>query len=139
MKEPKLIPGKLFSDSRGKVIFNNDFDASEAKRIYFIENIDTDFIRGWQGHKIEQRWYMATEGAFNINLIEIDNWEKPGQDCKRLNFEINAQNFDVLHIPPGYISSIQAIEDNSKLMVMSDYRLHEIDDEYKFPIDYFVI
>ncbi|RKT01351.1 WxcM-like domain-containing protein [Chryseobacterium defluvii] len=137
--EAKLIPGKLFSDNRGKVMFNNDFDVSETKRIYSIENIDKNFVRGWQGHKIEKRWYIAASGAFSINLIKVDNWEKPGQQCKKLNFIITAEKMDVLYIPPGYASSIQAIEDNSKLMIMSDYRLHEIDDEYKFPIDYFVI
>jgi hypothetical protein len=40
-------------------------------------------------------------------------------------------------VPSGNITSIQALEANSKLMVMSDYLMGEIQDEYRFPIDYF--
>jgi hypothetical protein len=31
--------------ARGSLLYNNDFDASVIKRIYFIENSTTDFIR----------------------------------------------------------------------------------------------
>jgi hypothetical protein len=44
---------------------------------------------------------------------------------------------DVLHIPQGYISSIQALEPEAKLLVMADYLLGEINDEYRFDADYF--
>ena len=54
---PKLIKGNRHEDARGTLIYNNDFEASAIKRIYVIENQNTDFIRAWQGHKIEQRWY----------------------------------------------------------------------------------
>jgi hypothetical protein len=42
-----------------------------------------------------------------------------------------------LHIPAGYISSIQAIEENSKLMVMANYFMGEIKDEYRFDVNFF--
>jgi len=44
---------------------------------------------------------------------------------------------DVLHVPPGYVSSIQSQEKSSKLLVMSDYLLGEIQDEYRYDITYF--
>lgn len=135
--EPNIIKGNSFSDERGKITFNNEFDAVEVKRIYFIENHSLDFLRGWQGHQIEQRWFLCVTGAFEIKVIKIDNWDNLSKDLQALAFQLNADNSDVLHVPNGYITSIQALDENSKLMAMSDYLLGEVKDEYRFDIQYF--
>lgn len=135
--EPLLIKGDSHSDIRGTIQYNNIFDASFIKRIYTIQNTSTSFIRAWQGHKIEQRWFSAVIGSFSIRLIEIDNWSHPSQDLKPKTFIVTAESLDVLHVPPGYISSIQSLEPNSKLIAMSDYLLGEIQDENKYEPDYF--
>ncbi len=135
--EPSIIKGNSFSDDRGKITFNNEFNAVEVKRIYFIENHNLDFIRGWQGHQIEQRWFICVKGAFEIKVIKIDNWENPSNDLHDIVYQINAVNSDVLHVPKGHITSIQALEEESKLMAMSDYLLGEIKDEYRFDMQYF--
>jgi dTDP-4-dehydrorhamnose 3,5-epimerase-like enzyme len=137
MEKPMLIQGKSFADDRGSLFFNNDFNASQIKRIYFIENKDTRFIRGWTGHQREQRWFSAAQGSFTINLIKIDNWEKPSENLQVLKFELNSENLDILHVPSGYASAIQSHHENSRLLVMADYALGEITDDYRFPINYF--
>lgn len=139
MIKPKLITGGCHSDQRGSLFYNNDFDASIIKRIYLIENHNVDFIRGWQGHKMEQRWFSVITGSFKIQLIEIDNWQNPSKDLKPLIFIINVEKLDVLHVPQGYVSSIQSIEKGSKLLVMADYLLGEIIDEFRYDIDYFKV
>ncbi|MBF8457194.1 WxcM-like domain-containing protein [Kaistella sp. G5-32] len=135
--EPTIIKGNHFKDDRGTVIFNNDFNALGIKRVYTLENNSTDFARCWQGHKIEQRWFSAISGSFTIKLIEIDLWENPSKDLKVLEFVLSAENLDVLHIPKGFVTSIQADEEQSKLLVFADYELGEIKDEFRFPADYF--
>lgn len=137
MNIPKIIKGGYFCDERGMLTFNNDFNALPIKRFYTIENRDTNFIRGWQGHTIEQRWFSAILGSFKISLIKIDDWNLPNKLDDILEFEINHINLDVLHIPNGYISAIQSLEDNSKLLVFSDYALGETKDEFRYPLDYF--
>jgi len=134
---PTLILGGNHKDERGILNFNNEFDMSLVKRMYLIENIDTLFIRRWQGHKIEQRWFTAVVGKFKIDLIKIDNWKNPSKKLEKITFEISSKNADVLHIPEGYISSIQAMVKFSKLLVMADYKLGGINDDYKFSKDYF--
>lgn len=136
---PRIINGGSHSDTRGTVRFNNSFDATVIKRIYLIENNDTTFVRGWQGHRIEQRWFSVLKGSFKIELITIDNWEHPSKDLESLSFIINAETLDVLHIPEGFVSSIQSLEEGSKLLVMADYLLGEIKDGYRYDIDYFKI
>lgn len=134
---PSIIKGNSHTDERGTITYNNDYDASEIKRIYFIENKDVDFVRGWQGHKVEQRWFSAVQGSFKITTIAIDNWEKPSQTLEQEEHILQAKSFDVLHVPKGNITSIQALEMNSKLIAMSDYNLGEIKDEYRFDINHF--
>ena len=77
---PKLILGGSHSDIRGTLTFNNDFDASQIKRIYTKENHSLDFIRGWQGHKMEQRWFSAIKGSFKIQILSIAYFEKGLKD-----------------------------------------------------------
>ena len=134
---PKLIKGKIHKDNRGNLSYNNDFDAKAIKRIYIIENHNTLIIRAWQGHKIEQRWFSVVTGIFKISLIKIDNWDNPTKNLKSQEYILSSDTLDILHIPNGYISSIQALEKSSKLLVMADHLLGEIIDEYRYPQYYF--
>ena len=132
-----IIPGGNHKDNRGTITFNNDFDASAIKRIYTIQNENTSIIRAWQGHKIEKRWFSAIKGSFEIKLIKIENWENPDKNSEVSTIILNDKNLDTLCVPNGYISSIQALEENSKLLAMSDYQLGEINDECKFEPNFF--
>lgn len=129
--------GKLHTDERGTIGFNNEFDASQVKRIYTIENHSTEFIRGWQGHKLEQRWFASMAGRFRITVLKVDNFEKPSVDIEKQIFELSSESLDFLHVPAGCLTAIQALDEKAKLLVMADYLLGELKDEYRFPIDYF--
>ncbi|MDI1254473.1 MAG: WxcM-like domain-containing protein [Flavobacterium sp.] len=137
MMQPEIIAGNSYTDHRGTLFFNNDFDASKVKRFYAIENSNTDFIRAWQGHKIEQRWFSAIKGTFAIKLIEVDDWENPSKTLRQYEFILDEKKMDILHVPKGFISSIQSIEADSKLLVMADYLSGEIKDEYRYDAGYF--
>ena len=134
---PSIIFGGTHIDNRGLLRYNNSFDASIVKRIYIIEN-NLNFIRGWQGHKIEQRWFSAIKGQFKIQLIKIDNWIEPDKELKKTTFNLSDNTLDILQIPAGYITSIKSDEEGAKLLVMSDYMLNEISDNYKYPTNYFI-
>lgn len=134
---PKLQKGSSHIDVRGTLFFNNDFDATAIKRIYVIENLGIDIVRAWRGHQIEQRWFSAVKGAFKIQLIAIDDWDTPSKKMERFEFVLDSEKLDVLHIPAGYVTSIQSLEEGSKLLVMADYLLGELEDEYRYQSDYF--
>ena len=135
--KPILLKGNIHNDKRGSLYYNNSFDASIIKRIYFIENKDTNILRGWQGHKIEQRWFSAVQGSFLIKLIKIDNWVHPTKQLICKEFSIEAKVLDVLHVPKGYISSIKALEIGSRLLVMTDFLIGELNDEFRYDLSYF--
>ncbi|MHA7608230.1 WxcM-like domain-containing protein [Elizabethkingia meningoseptica] len=131
--------GNRYIDDRGIITYNNEFDASQIKRIYTIENNSIDFIRGWQGHAIEQRWFACMNGRFSIAVIKVDDFDNPSKELEPTFFELNAESLDYLHIERGCITAIKALEPRSKLLVMADYALGEIKDEYRFPLEYFRI
>ena len=137
--KPTVIKGGSHSDNRGNLTYNNDFDISSIKRMYFIQNSSTSFVRAWQGHVIERRWFSVVKGSFEIKLIKIDNWENPTKNLDIFSSILNDQNLDVLFVPAGYVNSIQALEENSKLIAMSDYLLGEVKDEYRFDSNYFIL
>jgi dTDP-4-dehydrorhamnose 3,5-epimerase-like enzyme len=134
---PKIIKGNCYTDNRGTLYYNNFFNANAIKRMYIIQNSSIKVFRGWQGHQIEQRWFSAIEGSFSIKLIEIDDWDSPTKSLVYQEIILEAKTLDVLHIPKGYVTSIQSIENESKLLVMADYFINEIEDEYRYDLNYF--
>ena len=135
---PHIIFGGNHIDHRGELKFNNSFNMFQVKRFYSI-SLNKKHLRKWQGHEIEQRWFTAISGKFNIQLILVDNWIEPSINLPKLGFELSSKSLDVLHIPSGYLTSIEGLDDNSILLAMSDYSLNEINDDYKFPNKYFKI
>lgn len=132
-----LLEGKSHQDKRGIITYNNDFDASQIKRIYTIENHSTEFIRGWQGHKVEQRWFACMKGSFEISVIVVDDFLNPSKDLTIQKYILKEDVLTYLHIPSGCITAIQANHEESKLLVLADYDLGEISDEYRYNLDYF--
>jgi len=139
MKETySLIIGAHYTDERGTITFFNDFDMREVKRFYRIKQHDNSAVRGWRGHKVEQRWFQVCSGTFEVKLVKIDNWDSPSEFIKSVQVILKAELNAVLHIPAGFASSLRALSANSEIIVFSDYGIeHAKYDNYLFPPDYF--
>lgn len=135
--KPEILNGGKYLDDRGTFLYNNDFDVSRVKRFYRILNSSEIEYRRWQGHKVECRWFTAVKGEIEILVININNRDKPKINLPFHRFVLKSDEFDILFIPAGFVTSIKSIEVSSEVLVMSDYRLGEIKDEFKFPHDYF--
>lgn len=132
-KQPKLITGGKHIDERGQLDFINDFDMSAIKRVYFTTHFDIDVIRAWQGHKIESRWFICIKGSFKVKLVAIDDWDNPSENLRIDKYTLSDNEPAALYIPDGYVNGFKAIEQNSKLMIMSNYGLNEIvNDQVRF-------
>lgn len=137
MENPHIIKGKNHNDQRGELKYNNTFDANLIKRIYTISNTKANPIRGWQGHKLESRWFSCIKGNFKISLMAIDDWDKPIKNSLKQEFYITDETLDILYTPPGYVSCLEMLEEDSVLLIMSDYGLGEVIDEYRYDLEYF--
>lgn len=131
--KPTLIKGGFFEDTRGRLDFANDFDLSEVKRMYFITNSEVGFFRGWQGHKIESRWFYCTSGKFEVQLLKIDNIEGNSDAFVKERYILESKKPQVLYIPCGYLNGFSSLEEDSKLMILSNFKLGENpNDEVRF-------
>jgi dTDP-4-dehydrorhamnose 3,5-epimerase-like enzyme len=131
-----LIEGNTFSDERGTLNFINAFDMSEIVRFYEITPANTDVIRAWQGHQKEKKWFYCNSGSFVINLVKVNDFKKPSSTIVPERFEILADSTAVLEISGGYATGFKATEDNSKLMVFSNFNLEQSkEDDFRFPLD----
>jgi len=125
-------------DLRGIVSSQNTFDMSSIVRMYTIQNSNLEVIRGWNGHRMEQRWFYPSQGSFEIKLIKIDDWDTPNSNLSALTYLLEASDNLTLHVPCGYANRIKATNKNSKLIVFSDYGIdNAVNDDYKYPVDYF--
>lgn len=133
------IKGGVAKDGRGQIRFVNGFDMSAVKRFYIIRNSDIELIRGWRGHRIEQRWFYVLSGSFEFNIIKIDNWEAPNENLPVGKLFLRADELSVLHISAGYATAIRATEPNAELLVYGDYGIeHASQDDYTWELDYFI-
>lgn len=138
MKEIKTIQGGVAADHRGQIRFVNDFDMTAVKRFYIIENADSELVRGWRAHRIEQRWFYVLSGSFHIDVVQIDNWEKPSPDLTIEKRTLRADSQEVLHVPAGYGTAFQALKPNSQLLVFADHGIdHAPMDDYTWDLEYF--
>lgn len=134
---PKLIKGESHCDERGTIDFYNCFNMEEVRRFYCIKQ-STSIIRAWRGHQIEQRWFYVSKGCFEVKLIKIDNWESPSRALVPLVFTLSVGENSILHVPKGYASSLEALVDDSELIIFADYEIgHAKNDNHLYPIDYF--
>lgn len=134
-----FIVGGIAKDARGQIRFANDFDMSLVKRFYIIRNTDTDLVRGWRAHRIEQRWFYVLSGSFSIDIVEVDNWEQTSKDLPVHREVLGVDGQKVLHLSTGYATAFQALEADSELLVFSDYSIdNAANDDYTYPLDYFV-
>ena len=128
-----ITNGGFFEDSRGRLDYINNFDLSKTKRMYFTTNVEVGFFRGWQGHKIESRWFFCVKGSFEVKLIQIDDWDNPSAILEPKVYNLDEKNPQVLYIPNGYLNGFSSLEKSSKLMILSNYNLGEnSNDDFRF-------
>ena len=130
---PEIIQGGTHIDVRGRLTFFNDFNLKDVKRFYVIEHPDTEIVRAWQGHKIEQKWFYVLAGSFKVMLVTPDNWDHPSKPVSQNNFILKAADNQILHIPGGFVNGFKALEAHSKLMVFSDFAIDDAgSDDWRF-------
>lgn len=129
----RFIDGGISSDERGRIAHVNELDMTEIRRFYVIRNKDTATVRAWHGHQHERKWFYAVKGSFRIALVRIDNWESPSETLVPEIYTLSEQSSRVLQVPAGYANGVQALEEDSVLLVYSDKILSEaVNDSWRY-------
>lgn len=136
MRNNLVIAGDTFQDERGEMRFFNSLNMSEIVRFYEISPVNQDIIRGWQGHQHEKKWFYCLSGGFVINIIEINDFNRPSEDLTPIRVELESSNPRILAVPGGFVTAIKATSNNARLQVFSNAVLNESkNDDFRFPLD----
>lgn len=136
-KKPYLIEGGFAIDDRGQLSFVNDFDFSNVKRFYMVENFSQDVIRAFHGHLKEEKYVLVVSGSAIIAAVEMDDTIKPKKSNEVSRFILSSKKPCVLYVPAGYVNGLKALEENTKIIFFSTSSLEESKgDDYRFPYDY---
>ena len=113
MKLPKIFNLKKFTKRRGKLLpitFNNKFPI-KVKRIFIIYG-KKKYKRGDHAHKKCSQVFIPIKGNIKINI----KYRKTEQSVL-----LNANRSRSLFVPPKIWSSVEFLNNNSIVLVLTDY------------------
>ncbi len=132
-----IIAGKSYTDQRGSLIAFNEFDMTRVRRTYLITPADLTTLRGWQGHRYEQKWFLCLHGAFRIGLVSPLNLDATTGNEQVSFIDLDSTIPQILHITGGYFTAIKARLPQSLLQVFSDSTVADsVADDYRRPADF---
>ena len=132
-EEPDLIKGAMFVDDRGSISFVNNFDLSEVRRFYMVENHEVGFIRAWHCHMEESKYVMALQGTAILALVRVEDPENPPVDHHIYRYVLTSSDPTVLWVPPGYAHGAKTLDAGTKLIFFSDASLSDSQkDDFRF-------
>jgi dTDP-4-dehydrorhamnose 3,5-epimerase len=135
--KPTIIKGGTFSDDRGSMRFVNDFKFTDVKRFYFIKHPNTTFVRAWQAHQFEKKYFYPISGSFVVAWVEIDNFKNPAKNLIPEYHILSANNSEVLSIPNGFANGLKALEPNSEILLFSNMNLEDsLAENIRYPSDW---
>ena len=135
--QPQLLKGGLAVDDRGAVSFVNDFNFSDVKRFYIVENHKQGFVRAWHAHRNEAKYVMVVKGSAVVGAVQIDDWSNPSKDLKINRFILSEKNPSVLYIPAGYANGFMSLTNDTKIIFFSTSELKDsLNDDIRFDAHY---
>jgi len=136
--KPRLIRGGVHIDDRGAVTFCNDFDMSEIKRFYMLENYEQGYVRAWHGHIKEAKWVVCVSGVAVEAAVEMFNRGNRGEyelhtEKSCVTRHVLHPNGDVLYIPSGYANGHKNLTLGTRLIHFSNLAQDEtVGDDVRF-------
>ena len=140
---PEIIRGGSHADERGWLRFCNDFDLSAVKRFYTIANSAEQPVRGWIGHKKENKWFFPLKGETVVVVEPMDDsrveraervegmsGEVDVSTCstRSTRFNLTAESPAVLKVPCNNWFYIEQ-HDGAEVMVFSDCKVGEYEND----------
>lgn len=125
----KILKGGIYADDRGFLRFVNDFDFSNVKRFYQVENHRQGYIRAWHGHKKEAKYVYVPKGSALVGIVNLETEEVN-------KFTLSSQSPSILYVPPNHANGFKTLEDDTILMFFSTSTMEETKgDDYRFDWD----
>ncbi len=137
MAQSLLYQIRQHSDTRGSLLYNNDFNFKDVKRFYHIKLPEKGIIRAFHGHMIEKKYAYILKGEIKIVIVPLTDIDRPAKDIEIQTYSLNASNPQILTIPPKNANGIMSLSKNSEIIFYSTLSLEDSQkDDYRFPEDY---
>ena len=128
---------EIFTDERGEIAFSNDSSLEKFSRFYFIKHKSTEVVRAWQGHPLERKMFVVVQGEFLLAWVKIDDFSNPSLDLPVDHITISSDNNKCVNLPPGYANGLKALQENSIVLVFSEFLVNEsMEEKIRFPKNY---
>jgi dTDP-4-dehydrorhamnose 3,5-epimerase-like enzyme len=129
---PKLIVGARHVDERGSLLFNNDLNIIDFRRMYIINNSHSQPFRGWHGHEFESKIFITLSGRIRFGAVRVKDWSNPDKSEVPQVAELKADSLDAFFVPGGYANGIFSLEPGSQALVVSSSTLSDsLVDDYR--------
>ena len=137
MTQSLLYQIRQHSDTRGSLLYNNDFDFKDVKRFYHIKLPEEGIIRAFHGHMVEKKYAYILKGEIKIAIIPLTDALHPAKNVEIQTYSLNASNPQILVIPPKNANGIMSMSKDSEIIFYSTLSLEDsLKDDYRFPEDY---
>ena len=137
--EAVVIQGGIHKDSRGIVRYVNEENPGKYRRFYLITHPDTNTVRAWQGHKIEEKAFYVITGSFIIAIVNPAKFEHPDENERPVFYKLTDKNHSYLRVPGGNYTGIKALSPGSTLLVLSSLDLTASkNDDFRQPLEKWV-
>lgn len=131
MSEIKLLNGGIAVDDRGSVRFVNDFNFSDVKRFYHVENHRQGFIRAFHYHEHEGKYVYVTSGTILLYIVKVNENNLNESEIKK--FILSSKKPQVIYIPKGHANGFKNLEDNTNIIFFSTSTLEEsLNDDIRY-------
>ncbi len=117
-KTPQIIHGGSHTDERGITSFVNDFKFEGVNRFYSIHHPDKSIIRAWQGHTHESKYYYPVKGKWVVAWVKM-NFAKDENKWIPQYEIMDANDSNLIFLPPGYANGFKALENDSVIIGFS--------------------
>lgn len=131
-----LILGGCAIDERGLLKFVNDFNFSDVKRFYQVENHSKNFIRAWHGHLKEGKYVYVVRGAILLGVVPMPQSDSCAGQGEPKRFILSSEKPSILYIPPNHANGFMTLTDDAIVQFFSTSSLSESSsDDIRFDYD----
>lgn len=132
-----IINIKTHQDTRGSLLYNNEFNFKDVKRFYHIKLPKKGIIRAFHGHMIEKKYAYILKGEIKILVVPLTDTRNPAKNVQVKTYSISESNPQILIIPPKNANGIMSMSNDAEVIFYSTLNLAEsMKDDYRFPEDY---
>ena len=81
--------------------------------------------------------FVPISGKFLLAWVKIDNFSNPSKKLEANYIILSQENNKCVYLPAGYANGLKALDENSKLLVFSEFLVNKsVEEKVRYPKNY---